>query len=690
MTTKNDFLTQKVITYLGNKRKLLNFINEQVTAVVKKDAELKEKPRSEVVVFDIFSGSGVVSRSLKHAGYNVLSNDLELYSIAINKAFIGTNAADLERLFAGIPERLFDYYQFNKVDLTSKKVNRIAGFEEVEDLILNHIETKESLMKLIKEKGSYKATLNLLNLVRTLKNKNIKQAVKDSNIISKELTEVEKKKRFYFQSTYAPKDTLNYSFENERLFFTQENAQFLDAVLDALFFFEDEQGKIFGEYDLGDLDSLQIGDEERNKIATPNKFNKEVSPIDVIIAEVFYLMTWNINTSGTMKGYHNGWGGKGANALKRILAHMQLTGLPLIDESEEGTQVVRGENYNDFAELLFKEGRNGLHDKKVDVIYADPPYNQHQYSANYHMLTTAIRNRDYDAGEVIQGSRAGIRSTHTRSDFSKSRLEDVEGFDKKVSFAYVAFDEFVKNVQNHTKYLLVSYNQEGVLSQSELIDVMSQLGNNKVDFVVQKHEKYKGGKNTNTSNYVVEYLFVVTMNENQTVDKVEEVKIRLQNETRKQLVLDKCMRPEMFEHKEFTNDGGYKVWLDKEMDSFLILNKDLKVVEDKLALHTDEVLAQIEEKMFADIDPVSLMNRYLCLDPDCHFYEAKLNIEAALKLLPKFKIVKHKQLREYYFSLIPVLIENMTLDLFDDVEEENIEKEKEKLLTKFEKIKSKM
>jgi adenine-specific DNA-methyltransferase len=683
MSEKNDFLTKKVITYLGNKRKLLDFINKQVAAVIDSDEVLKEKKKSEIEVFDIFSGSGVVSRSLKSAGYKVLSNDLELYSIAINKAFIGTNKSDLNIIFEknDIPKRLFNFYKNNSIETNLKL---LEGKGEVEEVSLECFDSIIDVENSIKENGSYLTTLFLLNNVRTLKESMLEEGVS---------------KKSYFQSTYAPADTENPDFENERLFYTQENAQFLDAVLDALFLFEDEKGLIFGEYDLGDLNSLQVGDEERSKEALPNQFSKEVSPVDILLAEIFSLMTTNINTSGTMKGYHNGWGGKGGNALKRILGHMVLTGLPLIDSTEE-KEIVRGENYNDFAELIFKEGRNGLHDKKVDVIYADPPYNQHQYSANYHMLTTAIKNRDYDAGLVEKGSRAGIRKTHTRSDFSKGRLEKIKGFEKKVSFAYVAFDEFVKNIQNHTKYLLVSYNQEGVLSQDELIEVMAQDGSNKVDFVVQKHEKYKGGKNTNTSNYVVEYLFVVTMNKEQTKEEVQEVKRRLQNETRMQLILDKCMKPETFEYKEYSGDLGYKVWFDKENDSFLILNKELKVIEDRLKDHSDETLALIEEKMFDDLDPISLMDRYLHLDQGCEEYDSYLNIEAALKLLMKFKIKKYEEDKERYFSIIPEKIESLDFSDFaylinpeettSDEIEVFIQKEKERLQVKFEKIKSKM
>ena len=54
-----EFLTEQIITYLGNKRSLLNFI-DNVIEIVKQ--ELK---KDKLSTFDVFSGSGIVSRYLK-------------------------------------------------------------------------------------------------------------------------------------------------------------------------------------------------------------------------------------------------------------------------------------------------------------------------------------------------------------------------------------------------------------------------------------------------------------------------------------------------------------------------------------------------------------------------------------------------------------------------------------------------
>lgn len=51
-----EFLTEQIISYLGNKRSLLNFIDE-VLNIVK--SELKKR---KISTFDVFSGSGIVAR----------------------------------------------------------------------------------------------------------------------------------------------------------------------------------------------------------------------------------------------------------------------------------------------------------------------------------------------------------------------------------------------------------------------------------------------------------------------------------------------------------------------------------------------------------------------------------------------------------------------------------------------------
>ncbi|MDR2211157.1 MAG: DNA adenine methylase [Spirochaetaceae bacterium] len=76
------FLTDQLITYLGNKRSLLHFIGEGIKRV---QTRLGKKKLS---TFDVFSGSGIVARYFKQFSRLLLVNDLEKYSAVINHCYL--------------------------------------------------------------------------------------------------------------------------------------------------------------------------------------------------------------------------------------------------------------------------------------------------------------------------------------------------------------------------------------------------------------------------------------------------------------------------------------------------------------------------------------------------------------------------------------------------------------------------
>ncbi len=81
------YLSEQLITYIGNKRNLLGFIGEGIDTV---KARLGKK---KLDTFDAFSGSGVVSRYLKRHSRLLVSNDLERYAETINRCYL-TNRED--------------------------------------------------------------------------------------------------------------------------------------------------------------------------------------------------------------------------------------------------------------------------------------------------------------------------------------------------------------------------------------------------------------------------------------------------------------------------------------------------------------------------------------------------------------------------------------------------------------------
>ena len=412
-----EFLTSQLITYLGNKRKLIPFIDETINEIIKNDNRLAKKESNKINFFDIFSGSGVVSRYAKQKGFNVFTNDLEIYSKIINEAILNTTETENEIRFKKIATKL------------RKKI-------------------KSDFLN-----DNYQLVLNYLN----------------------SLTEPKKIENRYFSLHYAPKNTDNVDFNTERLFYTTENALKIDAIVE--------------------------------KINDKNIFDKKSK--NIILTSLMYNMTKHINTSGTMKGFHNGWGGKTKSALNRILSSIKLE--KLIFHGNNKTKI-----FQDYSEILFKKYKL----KKMDIIYADPPYNQHQYSANYNHLTTICKNDKYLPGDVVIGSRAGIRKDHNRSDFCKSKKNE-----DNIKIAYVAFNNFIKSIK--TKYLILSYNNEGILSVNELIEILSNNCNNMIKVKKQEYSKFKGGKNHKGNKNVIEYLIIVEFNKSQKNDDLDFVKNEL-------------------------------------------------------------------------------------------------------------------------------------------------------------------
>ena len=82
MPESPEFLTSQLITYLGNKRSLIGYIENEVRQI---EEELGKK---KLVCADLFSGSGVVARMLKAHSKSLIVNDLENYSAVINSCYL--------------------------------------------------------------------------------------------------------------------------------------------------------------------------------------------------------------------------------------------------------------------------------------------------------------------------------------------------------------------------------------------------------------------------------------------------------------------------------------------------------------------------------------------------------------------------------------------------------------------------
>jgi len=91
MIEKKEYLSQQLITYIGNKRALLDFIGEGISRVQKK----LNKPK--LIMLDAFSGSGIAARYFKQFSDLLIVNDLEKYSAVINECYL-SNECDVDIL----------------------------------------------------------------------------------------------------------------------------------------------------------------------------------------------------------------------------------------------------------------------------------------------------------------------------------------------------------------------------------------------------------------------------------------------------------------------------------------------------------------------------------------------------------------------------------------------------------------
>jgi len=109
------YYSTQLITYLGNKRSLLPFLNSGFRAV--QDKLGKEK----LICLDGFAGSGVVSRLLKTISSELHTNDLEDYSFTCNSAFL-KNKSDVSK------KKLIKYIDFlNENKRYSDEIGFIRG-----------------------------------------------------------------------------------------------------------------------------------------------------------------------------------------------------------------------------------------------------------------------------------------------------------------------------------------------------------------------------------------------------------------------------------------------------------------------------------------------------------------------------------------------------------------------------------
>lgn len=258
------------------------------------------------------------------------------------------------------------------------------------------------------------------------------------------------KSRGIISELYSPKDDKNIQ-QSDRVFYTNKNALIIDNIRKMINVVEADLQHFF-------------------------------------IAPLLSEASIHVNTAGVFKGFYKNsetkigqFGGSARNCLERIEAEIKLL-VPIFCELE-----CEWKMYNeDTNKLIIKL-------PELDVAYYDPPYNQHPYGSNYFMLNIIAK---YE--KPIELSKiSGIPKDWQKSNYNK--------YDSAVK----SFNHLIKDTP--AKYVLLSYNNEGIISKEEIGKIMKKYG--KLDLLVKNYTVFRGGRNIKQRNSKVrEILYILKKN----------------------------------------------------------------------------------------------------------------------------------------------------------------------------------
>jgi len=249
---------------------------------------------------------------------------------------------------------------------------------------------------------------------------------------------------------YAPAETDNIK-EGERCFYTRENAVIIDTM--------------------------------RRYIAD----QVEVELQHYCLAPLLIKASIHTNTAGVFKGFYKAgkvgcFGGAGRNALSRIMKPIRVD-MPVWSQRAFKAECHCG----DLNRVLLQKKQ-----QNIDVLYLDPPYNQHPYGSNYFMLNVIAKNEEPAAISRVSGIPA-----HWNKSAYNGRAT-----------AITAMEELLRLGTECATHVILSYNDEGIILPEDWSRLFEP-------YLVEKHEilydTYKGSRNLRArDNKVVEIMWVIT------------------------------------------------------------------------------------------------------------------------------------------------------------------------------------
>jgi len=259
----------------------------------------------------------------------------------------------------------------------------------------------------------------------------------------------------------------------------------LNLVLDFLNKIEPVMGFIYNNYSIGGTANLEkprvyFSDYNAQKIDAIRTQIEEWNMYGLLLEEEYFILltcliesvSYYANVSGVYSAFQKKWDPR---ALKRFM----LRPIKLVFNEE------KNEIFNIDSMKLISE-------IETDILYLDPPYNERQYAPNYHILETIAR---YD-NPIIKGI-SGMRDYKNQKSLFCNKTTALESLDNIARYGKY-------------KYLILSYNSEGIMSSEEIIEILSKYGI--VELVKFDYLRFKSSnmsEENKISKYIQEHLYVL-------------------------------------------------------------------------------------------------------------------------------------------------------------------------------------
>lgn len=224
-------------------------------------------------------------------------------------------------------------------------------------------------------------------------------------------------------------------------------------------YFLDENG--------GRIDAIRVKIEEwkSNGLLTDSEYF-------ILLACLIETVGFYSNIAGVYAAFQKHWD-------PRALKPLTLKTIELVSNSQDN-------------KVFCADSMELINNIDIDILYLDPPYNERQYAPNYHILET-IAKYDNPSVRGVTGMR-DYSNQKSRFCRANTALEDLDKIASTAKF----------------KYLVLSYNSEGIMPQEKIIETLQKYGQVKLEQF--EYARFKSNNNglAKTKKTVFEQLYILT------------------------------------------------------------------------------------------------------------------------------------------------------------------------------------